>query len=77
MEGKLILYNDSKHTMVDVIDMIWIATGHDELQCEQLAVLAHTKGNVVIKKGDIDELIPMKETLELERYKVKIELCEV
>jgi ATP-dependent Clp protease adaptor protein ClpS len=77
MEGKLILYNDSKHTMIDVIDMIWIATGHDELQCEQLAVLAHTKGNVVIKEGDIDELIPMMETMELERYKVKIELCEV
>ena len=74
MEGKLILYNDSKHTIVDAIDMIWIATGHDELQCEQLAMMVHTKGNAVIKEGDVDELIPMKETLELEEYKVQIEL---
>lgn len=73
MEGNLILYKDTIHPIDEMIEMIWVATGHDDIQCEQLAMLVNSKGKTIIKSGDIDELIPMMETLQLERFKVDIE----
>ena len=52
---KLILFN-SVHTWEDVILQLQKATGFDIIQCEQIAVIAHTKGKAVVKSGDIDEL---------------------
>lgn len=53
---KLILFN-SEHIWDDVIDQLQIATGYDILHCQQIAVIAHTKGKAVVKSGDIDELV--------------------
>jgi hypothetical protein len=69
---ELVMYDSNKHTFKDAIETIWIATGHDELQCEQLALLIDSKGYATIKVGDIDELKPMAETIELEGFKVAI-----
>lgn len=52
---KLILYN-SNHLWDDVIEQLRKATGFDIVQCEQIAIFAHTKGKAVVKSGTIDEL---------------------
>lgn len=69
---RLVLFNDTIHTDDEMDEMIWVATGHDEIQCEQLRMMVRGKGSAVIKVGDIDELIPMYETLQLEEFKVRI-----
>lgn len=52
---KLILYN-SNHFYDDVINQLQKATGFDIIQCEQIAIIAHTKGKAVVKSGEMDEL---------------------
>ena len=52
---KLILFN-STHTWDDVILQLQKATGYDIIHCEQIAIIAHTKGKAVVKSGDIEEL---------------------
>lgn len=53
--NKLILYN-SNHIWEDVIHQLEKATGHNIVQCEQIATIAHTKGKATVKSGDIREL---------------------
>lgn len=52
---KLVLFN-SHHIWDDVIIQIQKATGYDIVHCEQIAIIAHTKGKAVVKSGEIDEL---------------------
>lgn len=52
---KLILYNSS-HIWEDVILQLQKATGFDIIQCEQIAIIAHTKGKAVVKSGEYEEL---------------------
>jgi hypothetical protein len=68
----LVVFDNNKHTFFSVVDEIWIATGHDIIQCEQLALLIKSKGYAVIKISDVHELIPMSETLELSGFKTLI-----
>jgi hypothetical protein len=71
-ERELIMYDSDKHTYDEAIDIIWIATGHNELQCEQLAILIDTVGYATIKVGHIEELQPMAETIAMEGFEVVI-----
>jgi hypothetical protein len=52
---KLILYN-SNHIWEDVIRQLQKATGYDIVHCEQIAVIAHTKGQAIVKSGNHGEL---------------------
>lgn len=52
---KLILYN-SYHLWDDVILQLQKATGFDLVHCEQIAIIAHTKGSAVVKSGTYEEL---------------------
>jgi len=52
---RLILYN-SNHIYDDVIDQLEKATSFDRLHCEQIAIIAHTKGKAVVKSGEMEEL---------------------
>lgn len=52
---KLILYN-SNHIWEDVILQLQKATGFDLIHCEQIAIIAHTKGKAIVKSGEYDEL---------------------
>lgn len=52
---KLIIYN-SDHIWDDVTSQLHKATGYDIVHCEQIAVIAHTKGKAVVKSGDLEEL---------------------
>jgi hypothetical protein len=68
----LVVFDNNKHTFISTADEIWIATGYETIQCEQLALLIKLKGYAVIKISDIHELIPMSETLELAGFKTLI-----
>lgn len=53
--NRLILFNSS-HLWDDVIVQLKKATGFDILHCEQVALIAHTKGKAVVKSGRLNEL---------------------
>jgi hypothetical protein len=60
---RLILYN-SNHYYDDVIQQLMKATGYDTIQCEQIAIIAHTKGKAVVKSGEIEELNQINSVLK-------------
>lgn len=60
---KLMLYN-SNHLWEDVIRQLQKATGYDIVHCEQIAVIAHIKGQAVVKSGKTEELTPIDSVLK-------------
>jgi ATP-dependent Clp protease adapter protein ClpS len=60
---KLFLFN-SMHFWDDVVIQLQKATGFDILHCEQIAMIAHTKGKAVVKSGDYGELKTIEEVLK-------------
>jgi len=52
---KLVLFN-SAHVWDDVVIQLEKATGFDSVHCEQIAIIAHTKGKAVVKSGEGYEL---------------------
>ncbi|HRI85046.1 MAG TPA: ATP-dependent Clp protease adaptor ClpS [Ignavibacteria bacterium] len=52
---KLILFN-SNHIWDDVIIQLRKATGYSNIQCEQIAIIAHTRGKAVVSTGEIPKL---------------------
>lgn len=71
-ERRLVMYNSNEHTFGDAIYAIWLATGYDEIQCEQLTLLIDMKGSAVIKIGDGEELKPMLEILLSDGFDAEI-----
>ncbi|MBN1634127.1 MAG: ATP-dependent Clp protease adaptor ClpS [Ignavibacteria bacterium] len=69
---KLILFN-SNHLWDDVVNQLMKATGFDILHCEQIAIIAHTKGKAVVKSGDYDELARIDGILKEINLVTKIE----
>ena len=60
---KLIIFN-SDHIWDDVTSQLHKATGYDNIHCEQIAVIAHTKGKAVVKSGELDELEKINSVLK-------------
>lgn len=69
---KLILFN-SNHLWDDVVNQLMKATGFDILHCEQIAIIAHTKGKAIVKSGDYDELVRIDGILKEINLVTKIE----
>ncbi len=69
---RLILFN-SDHYWNDVVLQLMKATKYDILQCEQIAIIAHTSGKAVVKSGDMSELIPIDNVLKEINLVTKIE----
>lgn len=69
---KLILFNSS-HTWDEVIEQLMKATGYDPVHCEQIAVIAHTKGKAVVKSGSVEELSGINSILKEIRLVTSIE----
>lgn len=55
----LILYNDDFNSFDFIIESLIEVCGHDFLQAENCAMIAHYKGRCKIKKGTIDILRPI------------------
>lgn len=69
---KLILFN-STHTWDEVIIQLNIATGFDTVHCEQIAMIAHTKGKAIVKSGNFEELETINNVLREINLVTKIE----
>ena len=60
---RLILYN-SGHVWGDVIFQLQKATGFDIIHCEQIALIAHTKGKATVKSAEYEELCRVDRVLK-------------
>ncbi|MEB2330589.1 MAG: ATP-dependent Clp protease adaptor ClpS [Ignavibacteriaceae bacterium] len=72
VERKLILFNSS-HFWEEVITQLQKATGFDLVHCEQIAIIAHTKGKAVVKSGDMEDLMKIESILKEINLVTKIE----
>ncbi|GAB4250608.1 MAG: ATP-dependent Clp protease adaptor ClpS [Ekhidna sp.] len=57
----LMVYNDNFNTFDHVINTLVKVCKHDIHQAEQCTFLIHYKGKCSVKKGDYEELKPMRE----------------
>ena len=69
----LMLHNDNVNTFDYVIETLCEVCHHDEIQAEQCAMITHYKGKCDIKKGSIDDLIPLKDSLIEKELSVTID----
>lgn len=69
---RLILFN-SNHFWDDVVLQLRKATGFDIIQCEQIAIIAHTTGKAVVKSGEYEELKRIDDVLKEINLITKIE----
>lgn len=70
----LYLYWTSGATHDLLNETLWTSCGHLDLQREQLALLITTRGVALIKTGYLDELLPIKETVECAGFKTRLEI---
>ncbi len=56
----LILYNDDYNTFEHVIESLVEICGHDPVQAEQCAIIAHHKGSCEVKSGMKKILLSMR-----------------
>jgi ATP-dependent Clp protease adaptor protein ClpS len=68
----LILYNDDFNTFEFVIESLVEVCGHDMVQAEQCALIAHFKGKCTVKSGPVNELKPMKDEMSNRELTVSI-----
>ena len=68
----LIIYNDDVNTFEHVIDCLVAICDHSPIQAEQCALLTHINGKCDILRGEISELKPFQEDLELYGLNVQI-----
>ena len=55
----LVLYNDDHNTFDHVIESLVEVCGHDSVQAEQCALIAHFKGSCEVKSGNLHVLNSM------------------
>lgn len=60
----LILFNDDFNTFNYVIEALVEVCGHDLMQAENCALIAHYKGKCPVKKGTFSLLSTMKRELD-------------
>lgn len=61
--NRLILFNDDHNSFEHVIRSLVEVCGHDEVQAEQCAVIAHFNGKCDVKRGTRDLLSSMASDL--------------
>lgn len=69
---QLILYNDDHNSFEYVIQAMVEVCGHDAVQAEQCAVIAHFTGSCDIRRGDRSMLARMSRDLQTRGLKVEI-----
>jgi ATP-dependent Clp protease adaptor protein ClpS len=68
----LILFNDEINTFDFVIETLIEVCGHDVVQAEQCALIAHFKGKCTVKSGPVSELKPMMNEMSQRELTVSI-----
>ncbi|MDD2476864.1 MAG: ATP-dependent Clp protease adaptor ClpS [Dysgonamonadaceae bacterium] len=69
----LILHNDNINNIYDVIVCLVLYCGHDSIQAEQCAWIAHYTGRCVIKSNTSDEILRLANVLQRNKLIVSIE----
>jgi len=59
----LVVYNDDFNTFAHVINTLIKVCKHNTEQAEQCTYIIHYKGKCGVKKGTIDDLRPMKDSI--------------
>ena len=73
---KLVLYNDAIHDFLYVVACLIKFCGHEPLQAEQCAIIAHNKGKCSVKSGDILDMLELKTNFERVELITEIEAYE-
>ncbi len=68
----LMVYNDDFNTFEHVINTLIKVCKHEVHQAEQCTYLIHYKGKCAVKKGDYEELKPMREGISSAGIKAAI-----
>lgn len=68
----LMVYNDDFNTFEHVINTLIKVCKHEVHQAEQCTFLIHYKGKCAVKKGDYEELKPMREGISSAGIKAAI-----
>lgn len=68
----LILFNDDVNTFEFVIETLIEVCGHDALQAEQCALIAHFNGKCPVRSGSYEELKPMHDEMTNRELTVSI-----
>ena len=71
-ENTLLLYNDDVNSFDFVIETLVDVCGHDTIQAEQCAMIAHYNGKCPIYTSSIDELLPLSSILSDKGLSVQI-----
>ena len=72
-EYSLLLFNDEVNTFDHVIKSLVEVCGHDPVQAEQCALIAHYKGKCEILNGEFSELREIRYELTSRGLKTSIE----
>ncbi len=70
---ELILFNDEVNSFDFVIETLVEVCGHDFVQAEQCALVAHFNGKCAVKSGSFDELKPPYEEMTNRKLTVSID----
>lgn len=70
---ELILYNDDFNTFDFVIETLIDVCGHDPVQAEQCALIAHYNGKCGVKSGTFYELKPIFDEMSSRDLTVSID----
>ena len=68
----LILFNDDVNTFEFVIETLIEVCGHDAVQAEQCALIAHFNGKCSVKSGSYEELKPIHDEMTNRELTVSI-----
>ena len=69
---ELILFNDDVNTFDWVIETLVEVCGHDAIQAEQCAMIAHFNGKCPVKSGTYQELKPVCDEMTSRELTVSI-----
>tara|TARA_Y100000588_G_C13605688_1_gene649008 strand:- start:93 stop:362 length:270 start_codon:yes stop_codon:yes gene_type:complete len=63
-QKSLVLFNDDFNSFDHVIDCLVAICEHDPIQAEQCALITHFNGRCVIKNGNTEDLLYLKNDLQ-------------
>lgn len=70
---QIILYNDDVNTFDHVIESLVKYCKHSKMQAEQCAYIVHYNGKTDVKRGSLDDLLPIHEALIGQKLSAVIE----
>jgi ATP-dependent Clp protease adapter protein ClpS len=70
----LILFNDSHHDFLEVIEQVMKATGYGYDKAEEITMEAHSKGRAVVIMGELERCLLAQTILEEIKLRTSIEV---